>query len=171
MNRALLLNSNYMPLQFVNDRRGIKLLLKEKAEVISIWDEEIKFISGENFNYPAVLRLKNKVPQIYTKSGFSRSALIKRDGSNCQFCKKHLIGFEITIDHIVPRSKGGKSTFDNCVVACKPCNSRKGSKSLSEAKMTLISTPVDPKYFQFVKNLHHKDETLLWHDDWNNYLT
>lgn len=169
--RVLLLNSNYEPLQFIEDRRGIKLIFKDKVEVISNWDQEIN--TGCSMNYPSILRLKNKVPQIFLRSVFSRVAIIRRDQQSCQYCSKKLQGAEITIDHVLPKAQGGKSTFSNCVVACKPCNNRKADKTPQQVNMPLIKEPIDPKYFLSLKDFHSKTnkDTEEWNKSWNDYLT
>ncbi len=173
MFRILLLNDTYEPLTFITDKRGIKLIIKDKVDVISSWDESFKLLSGNQFVYPAILRLKTHVKKVLLKSEFSRVAIMRRDKNTCQYCGKMLVGQEITIDHILPSSRGGKSNFTNCVVACKPCNNKKNNRTPIEAEMPLLSTPVNPRFYQSLKDEKFENEYKKegWHSDWSLYLT
>lgn len=77
---------------------------------------------------------------------FSRRNLYRRDGYRCQYCGRNKPTSELSIDHVVPRSRGGRTTWENCVLSCIPCNVRKGSRSLAEARMTLCKAPERPRW-------------------------
>lgn len=172
MKRVLLLNSSYEPLQFITEKKTFKLLFKEdKVEVISHWPIEIKLISGKNFSYPSILRLKNHVKKVFIKTSFSRGAIVKRDKWTCQYCDTRLQNSQITIDHVLPKSHGGKSTFINCVVACQACNNKKANRTPDQAKMPLLRQPVDPKFVQGIKDHDHHDESNEdWNHEWDMYF-
>jgi 5-methylcytosine-specific restriction endonuclease McrA len=163
MRRTLLLNNSYEILDFVEDRRAIKLLLNEKVEVISAWEDIISY-SGGQFKFPSVVRLKRQVRTPNKGVSFSRRAVFRRDGNNCQYCGK---GKATTIDHIVPKFMGGKNEFLNCVAACVPCNQKKGRRSLPETGMKLMRQPTVPLF----SSLQYPDDNnLSWHEDWNFYF-
>ena len=164
--KVLLLNHSYEVLSFITERKAIRLIVKEKVEVLHSWiDGAIKYASGV-MNFPAVIRLKYLIKKSFSRRPpFSRRAVFKRDKNECQYCGQHLNSDSITIDHITPRSRGGKSTFENCVTSCKTCNKRKGHKSIEEAGLTLRIMPVAPKSYP-----HFVDADDAWNDEWNKYL-
>lgn len=127
-NTILVLNSDYTPINLASGRRAIVLLLKQKAQLLS----------------SRVIRLLNYVKIPFSKMMThkpSKSAIYKRDGNKCQYCgsTKHL-----TIDHIIPRSKGGGDTWLNLVVACSTCNTKKGDKYLEHSGLKLMRQPKAP---------------------------
>lgn len=164
--KTLLLNSSYEVLSFITERRMLKLLIKDKAEIISHWDDYISWKTGK-IKHPAILRLKHHVKRNFVNTNFSRFAIVKRDKSQCQYCDKKLMPSQITIDHVIPKSKKGATSFMNCVVSCHACNNKKGDKTLEQSGMVLLRKPTHPsftaKYF-----IHDNHEQ--WHSDWNDYL-
>lgn len=175
MKRSLLLNSNGEPLQFIDGIRAIKLLLKDRVEVAyglrgtpSYWDD---FISSPNkeMRLPAVLRLKYYVnKRTYKKPPrFQKKVLFNRDSWKCQYCGIELTYAAITVDHVQPQSRGGKTTWKNCVSACKKCNSLKGNKTPEEAEMKLLKQPIEPHV------LHYWDlsKSSSWHEDWTLFVS
>ena len=125
---VLVLNSSYEPLHFTNWKRAVVLLFKEKAKVIS----------------KRVIRLVNYVKISFHRTRIetpTRALIYKRDDFECQYCgsKKSL-----TIDHVIPRSKGGKDTWQNLVACCTSCNIRKGNKLLKDLDMNLRRQPTEP---------------------------
>lgn len=124
----LVLNASYEPLSFCDWKRAVVLLLKNKARALG----------------KRVIRLVNYIKLPYEKISQnkpSRTMIYKRDGHKCQYCgcTKNL-----TIDHIIPRSRGGEDTWENLVVACMPCNTRKSDKLLEETNLKLRSIPRQP---------------------------
>lgn len=166
MRKTLLLNAGYEALSFISEKRVIKLLFKEKAEIVSCWDHDLPW--GNNIlKYPSILKLKNYIRRKNIEISFSRAAVMKRDNYCCQYCGKKLLSNQITIDHVVPKALGGKTGFTNCVVCCKPCNIKKAAKTLTQAGMTLLKKPIYPSFspiFDFVDNRDH------WHSDWNGFI-
>lgn len=168
--RTLLLNNNYEPLTFLTEKRTLSFLAREflfndKVEIISTWDDDIK-IFNDTVNFPAILRLKSQIKRSYKPLSFSRKELLKRDNSSCQFCAKRLNDKDITIDHIIPKSKGGKTSFLNCVVSCLPCNSKKGNNLMEEVGMKLVKKPTHPILYSHDP---FRDKITSWHEDWNFY--
>jgi 5-methylcytosine-specific restriction endonuclease McrA len=164
--KILLLSSSYEPITFINERKTISLLLREKAEPVSYWENEKLGLPKAEY-LPSILRL-NKWYSINRKPGsFSRKIVFSRDNWTCQFCNTKLSQHDVTIDHVVPKSKGGKTNWTNCVTACKPCNRKKGDKSLEKSGLKLLSQPKPP-------SVHHfgffKSEKQEWHNDWHYYI-
>jgi 5-methylcytosine-specific restriction endonuclease McrA len=143
--KVLVLNATYEPLSFVSLKRAIVLVLKEKAEVIETVVERKLRAEQTSFPYPVVIRLITYVP-VPRRMGIplTRRSLLSRDHYTCQYCGA--TEQPLTIDHVVPRSRGGKTEWTNVVAACATCNRRKADKLLHEARMTLRSKPVKPTY-------------------------
>jgi len=124
----LVLNASYEPINFTNWKRAIVLLMKNKAQALG----------------RRVIRLVNYIKLPYEKlmqNKPSRAMIYKRDGHKCQYCGSTK---NLTIDHIIPRSRGGEDTWENLVVACMPCNTRKSDKLLEETNLKLASVPRKP---------------------------
>lgn len=161
--KVLLLNNNFEIISFVSERKAIKLFIKgNKVDVISTWPGiEIHYGAG-SFILPATLKLKYFIRKNYTQLNFSRKAVFKRDNLSCQYCGKCLKYSQATIDHIVPKSLGGQSTFTNCVTSCIACNNKKGNKMPEQVDMFLQSKPIAPARY-----MHFISDQDAWHDDWN----
>ena len=166
MKKALLLNASHEVLNFITDKKALKLIVKEKVEILSSWDETIHFANG-SMQLPAILRLKSLIRRNYFNSNFNRQALVKRDGSTCQYCEKLLSASQVTIDHVLPRSQNGITSFSNCVVACYTCNGYKGNRTPEQANMILLRKPVQPAFMFLFKGM---DKNEAWHKEWNNFL-
>ena len=164
--KTLLLNAGYEVLHFINDRKMLKLITKNKVEIISEWEEYIIWNSGK-MKHPSILKLKEHVRRNYFNSNFSRKALIKRDKSSCQYCSKKLTASQITIDHVLPRCQGGITSFINCVVSCQDCNSKKADKTPEQAKMALLKKPSHPT---FSSHYYVADPQEYWHPDWDQFM-
>jgi hypothetical protein len=172
MLQVLLLNADWSPIKFVSDIRAIKLILKGRAETIcldespSVW-EEFFFTTSTSFQVPATIRLLDRASIHVGPPRFRKKILYNRDSWTCQYCRKKLGRGSVTIDHVLPRCKGGKTTWKNCVVSCKQCNKEKGNKLLHETNMSLLRVPSEPKISHFW-DLH--DQTG-WHKDWYNFVS
>jgi len=164
--KTLLLNSNYEVLDFIDERKVIKFLIKEKAEVISHWHNEKIYLNKSNIYFPAIMRMRNIVKRRPIKKIiFSRKTILKRDSYQCQYCGYIDSRKNITVDHIVPRSRGGMNSFANCVAACRSCNIKKGNKTPEEAGMRLLREPFLPKDF-----IYFMPELNFWHEEWDFFL-
>lgn len=141
MSGALVLNATFEPLCIVTSRRALNLVLQTKAEMLSASDKCFRSASA-SYEAPSVVRLLTFVKVPYTtRVALNRRAVFARDGYRCQYCQ----AAAENIDHVVPRSRGGTHTWDNVVAACKPCNSRKEDRMLSEINMHLRRQPVTPR--------------------------
>ncbi len=167
---VLVLNRFYMAVHVVNVRRALGLVFRELAEIIHLeegsyanynfetWleistlraadkQQHEDWIQSVNFELqvPRVIRLLSydKVPRQTLR--FNRRNLFARDGNHCQYCGKVFPTSELSLDHVLPRSRGGEMSWENVVCACVACNVRKGGRTPQEARMKLIRAPIKPK--------------------------
>jgi 5-methylcytosine-specific restriction endonuclease McrA len=147
--QVLVLNASYEPLNVCSVRRAHVLVWKGKAEVVEELDRPLRAAST-TFSWPHVIRLVTyvRVPRAI-KRRISRRALFARDGWRCVYCGS--TGARLTLDHVLPRSRGGESSWENVVTACSPCNLRKGDRSLEEAGLTLRRVPKAPAPELFIQ--------------------
>jgi 5-methylcytosine-specific restriction endonuclease McrA len=137
VSRALVLNASYEPLCVVAARRALVLVLDDKAELVSATDREYHSARAA-FPEPSVVRLVTYVRVPYrTRVALNRRAIFLRDGHRCQYCG----AAAENIDHVVPRSRGGRHAWDNVVAACRPCNSHKEDRLLSEVTTMRLRRP------------------------------
>ncbi len=147
--RVLVLNASYEPLNVCSLRRAHVLVWKGKAEVLESQGRPLRS-SSSTFTRPHVIRLVTyvRVPRGVTKR-ISRRVLFARDGWKCVYCGTS--GNRLTLDHVVPRSRGGTSVWENVVTSCAPCNHRKGDRLLEETSMTLHAPPRPPTPVLFIR--------------------
>ena len=143
--RTLVLSQGYEPLKVIPWERAITLLFLGKIEVIEEYDHNIRSTSIV-IKMPAVVRLLSAFKRHKKKVKFSRINIFGRDGYKCQYCSKKGKLAELTYDHIVPKSRGGKTTWTNIVTCCEPCNSKKRDRTPNEAGMHLRSKPGQPNW-------------------------
>ncbi|HET9544008.1 MAG TPA: HNH endonuclease [Gaiellaceae bacterium] len=145
---VLVLNASYEPLNVCTVRRAHVLVFKGKAEVVEELGKPLRS-AAETFVWPHVIRLLSyvRVPKSVQRK-ISRRALFARDGWRCQYCGTD--SGKLTLDHVVPRSRGGESSWENVVTSCAPCNLRKGNRMLEEVGMRLHAPPRAPAPALFV---------------------
>ncbi|KAF9608294.1 hypothetical protein IFM89_008579 [Coptis chinensis] len=142
--RGLVLDISYRPINVVCWKRAICLEFMDKADVLEYYDQTVNSPSG-SFNIPAVLRVPNLLQVVKRRrirQHLSRKNIFFRDAFICQYCSSRE---SLTVDHVLPISRGGEWEWENLVTACAKCNSRKGQKTLEEANMKLIQVPKAPK--------------------------
>lgn len=150
MTHCILLNADYTFLNVVHWKRAICLQAKGKVEVLKDSAKTVRSSSGAVFKVPAVMRLIKLIRTLYrTGVAFCKKNVFIRDGFKCAYCGTARL--RLTIDHIIPKSRGGTSSFENCVAACKPCNIKKGHQTPREAKMYLNVRPVQPTISEFLR--------------------
>jgi len=167
---VLVLNRSFVAVHVTNVRRAITLLFRELAEVLDVeegqygaysfesWRElsalqatlehpDHDWIRGVGFSLraPRVIRLLDCDRGPRQGLRFNRRNVFARDGNQCQFCGRHFPTSELSLDHVVPRSRGGMTSWENIVCACVACNVRKGGRTPQEARMNLIRLPVKPR--------------------------
>ena len=140
MASALVLNATYEPISVVSARRALVLVLGEKADVVHSTDEAVRS-ERLTFHVPSVVRLRYYVRIPFgRRSALSRRGVFARDGHRCQYCGARAE----SIDHVHPRSRGGRHTWDNVVAACGRCNTAKRDRMLHETSMCLARRPMEP---------------------------
>ena len=165
-NRTLLLSQGFEPIKVISWQRAITLLTLGKVEVIEEYDAEIKAVSFV-IKAPAVVRLLRAFRRHAKPVKFSRVNIYARDGYRCQYCGIKCTIDKLTYDHVVPRSRGGKTSWENIVSCCYACNARKANRTPAEAKMALRTAPVRPAWIPAVQI---RVSTKSVPDAWRDYV-
>jgi 5-methylcytosine-specific restriction endonuclease McrA len=146
---VLVLNATYEPINVCTVRRAVVLVLKEKAELIEHGNWQLHSVTA-TMDRPVVIRLVSyvRIPRDTHRRKITRRAVFARDDWTCQYCGSRS---NLTVDHVVPRSKGGPSSWENIVASCAPCNRRKGSSSPRQVGMHLTREPRTPNPNVFIQ--------------------
>ena len=163
MSQTLVLNASYEPLNITTWRRAIILMLKGKAESL---EEDYSHTIHVEKKLPTVIRLLYYVKVPYREVTLSRKNILLRDNNSCQYCNYK--GKDLSIDHVIPRSRGGVDIWENVTTACLRCNVQKGNRTPEEANMPLIIKPYKPLSnlnFEATKQIHSGK-----HEDWRKYV-
>ena len=160
-NLTLILNASYLPLGVCNSKRAICLYFLDKVDILMNYDHHIHSPSMQ-MKVPSVVKLKKYVSFNSLDVVLNRKNLLLRDHSSCQYCGAKS---NLTIDHIIPKQKGGKDSWENLIIACSPCNSRKGSRTLLEANMKLMKVPKKPNRFMYFNQYINQEN-----EGWKEYL-
>lgn len=164
--RTLVLNAGYEPMQLISWQRALCLVLSQKAEVVAEYSAVVRSIS-RTMSLPSVVRLVSYA-RVVSRFGFvrcTRKNVLLRDTYQCQYCGVKCRPGAITIDHIVPRVRGGKTSWTNVVAACHPCNRKKGSRQLEKSGMVLMRAPRRPAWRELIDDTNREAAT-----DWLPYL-
>jgi 5-methylcytosine-specific restriction endonuclease McrA len=162
---VLVLNQNFEPLNVCNVKRALVLVLCGKAEVLELNHQTIHTPSL-SIRCPSVISLAHLIRRPHPRARLSRKEVFIRDNYTCQYCG--IRTRDLTLDHVVPRSKGGPHTWENLVSACRHCNHRKGGKSVAEARMKLARPPREPKSNIYQMVYRYMEGGPL--DEWLIYL-
>jgi len=161
--RVLVLNQSYEPITVCSPQKAMVMLFLTKAEMVAANDGKVIRTINNAYPLPSVIRLSNYIRVPYKKIVLTRRNILRRDNNQCQYCgsKKYLL----TIDHIIPKSRGGEDSWENLVAACVNCNNKKGNQTPEEAGMALIHKPMKPNHIiffrQYVNNVN---------SNWKPYL-
>lgn len=169
---ALVLNADFRPLSYFplslwSWQEAVKALFRDSVTVLSEYDTVVRSPSFE-FKLPSVLVLKEYVPTA-RKPAFTRFNVFLRDEWHCQYCGSKETTNELTFDHVIPKSRGGKTSWTNIVTACRPCNTEKGHKLPRECKMFPIMEPVQPSIFE-LQDKGRKFPPNFLHKSWGDFL-
>jgi 5-methylcytosine-specific restriction endonuclease McrA len=162
MSKVLVLNASYEPLNITGWRRAVILMLKGKAEQI---EHNGKYLYRD-FPLPTVIRLRQYVKVPYREIPLTRRNILNRDNHSCQYCG--YTGSDLTLDHVIPRSRGGIDSWENLTTACMRCNVKKGSRSPKEANLFLCNQPRRPH-----SSLHYEAASQInngTHAEWRKYV-
>ena len=162
--RVLVLNASYEPINVCTVRRAAVLVLKERAEMIERSHGELH---SEHLalQRPCVIRLMRyvRIPRDVHRRKITRKAVLARDAWTCQYCGRQATG--LTVDHVIPRSRGGESVWENIVASCAPCNRKKGNRTPHEARMQPARIPKPPGPNVFIRIAAPRVPTA-----WEQYL-
>ncbi len=143
---TLVLDLSNRPIGFVSWQRAVKMYWEDRAEIVKEDPNVFLHSPSIEMNMPRVIKAKNYViKRLKLSVPFSRRNIALRDNSQCQYCARILHSHEYTLDHVIPRSKGGLSTWTNLVLCCIKCNKQKNNHTLAQAGMTLLRVPREPK--------------------------
>lgn len=156
---VLVLNQNYEPLNVCQTQRAVVLLISGKAEIVVNSRGYIRTPSAQ-FPRPSVIRLAHQVRRERPRVKLSRRAIFRRDHFTCQYCG--IQSNHLTIDHIIPRHRGGNHTWENVVSACPSCNRHKGGKTLEEVRMALRHPAAEPSASTYSLFGHYLTEYRDW---------
>lgn len=161
--RVLILNQSYEPISVCSAKKALMLMFLTKAELVEQRSTHVVRTVRTNYPFPSVIRLCAYLRVPFRKIELSRKNILRRDGMRCQYCgTQHP---PLTVDHVIPRSRGGNDTWENLTAACIRCNNRKGNRTPDEAGMRLLSPPKKPHHVLFLK--HHLGKI---DDTWRPYL-
>ncbi|NOT76772.1 MAG: HNH endonuclease [Cyclobacteriaceae bacterium] len=160
--RVLVLNQDFSPLMVCSVERAFILVYLNKSEMIrSANGHKIHSIT-RSFPMPSVIRLNRYVNAPYKGVNLTRQNIFKRDNFECQYCGTKR---DLTLDHVIPSSRGGAHSWLNLVAACKKCNAKKGDYSLEEAQMTMRTRPFKPSYTLFLRDISGMKQ-----EEWDEFL-
>lgn len=160
--KILVLNSDYQAISVVSLKRGFQLVFGEKAETVET--SKHTFLRSEKDIWPAptVIRIKKYVKVPMRGVPLNRLNIFRRDGFSCLYCGSKK---ELTLDHVLPRSRGGGDSWKNLATCCGACNLKKGDRTPEEAKMPLRYEPYRPSFIMYIKNL-----TNMVEESWKPYI-
>ena len=148
MDKVLVLNSDYTPINVTTVIRGFVLVSKGKAEILKSAENPI-VTEYKTFIRPIIIRLLNYVKYRVRNLKINRNRIFKRDANQCVYCGSRK---NLTIDHVIPKSRGGDNSWTNLATCCSPCNRKKGDKTPEEANMKLMVKPYEPTLFSEIIN-------------------
>lgn len=143
--KALLLDASYYPIQIVDWKKAMILFFTGRAEVIEHHDDIKINSTSDSFKLPKVMRLFQNFRN-FAQVKFNRQNVFFRDKHKCQYCGDRFEKKGLTFDHVMPKSRGGATSWENIVTCCHACNNKKADRTPEEARMPLITKPVQPKW-------------------------
>ncbi len=158
---------NYFPLSLCSWQEAVKSVFLERVNVVSEYDHAIHSPSME-MRQPSVISLKDYV-NLSRRPAFTRFNVFLRDRFGCQYCGYDFATQDLTFDHLVPRSRGGRTEWTNVVAACAPCNLRKANKLAKEAGMRILRKPYQPTNHQ-LQQMGRKFPPNYLHESWRDFL-
>lgn len=160
--RVLVLNQNYEPMWVTSARRAVVLIFREKAEIVE-HNHAVVRSANTSMPLPSIVRLSRYIRVPQRRVMFSRKNVMRRDRQQCQYCGA--THGDMTVDHVIPKVRGGQETWENLVCACMPCNTKKGDRTPKEAGMPLLKKPRRPGYLFYIQHLARSVD-----DRWRPYL-
>ena len=159
---VLLLNATYEPLNVINVKRALRLMLTRKADSVEAAGQMVHSIT-RSFPLPLVVRLAYYIKRPNQRVKFTKRTVLARDRYTCQYCGQQTR--DLTLDHVIPRTMKGETIWINVVAACRKCNGVKGGRSLKEAGMKLLRQPKEPRFLPYLRLMKNSYQRL-----WDKYL-
>jgi len=159
---VLVLNQDYRALTVCSVERATVLVLLQKAELVEAESGRWIRSPSNRVPWPSIVRLRAYVSIPFKRITLTRKNVMRRDRNRCQYCGNR---DRLTIDHVMPRSRGGRDTWENLVTACVPCNNRKGNRTPEEANLVLRRRPFRPSHVMYIR-----DYVGTLDDTWKPYL-
>lgn len=157
-----MLNQSYEPISICSAKKAQLLLYLTKAEMVAKSDGRVIRTVQKNYPLPSVIKLSRYLRLPYKRVELSRRNILRRDSHTCQYCGSHS---ELTVDHVIPKSRAGSDSWENLITACRKCNNKKGNRTPEEAKMPMRKKPEKPHYILFFKQTAGNVE-----DSWRPFL-
>lgn len=166
--QTLVLDQGYQPINTVPWTKAMLYIAKGKVDVLEEYEQEVHF----NLGMPAVVRIRHKIDAQKKRIKFSRQNVLARDRFRCQYCGASGRDVVLTFDHVIPRSRGGRTEWSNIVMACQECNATKADRTPKEAGMRLRTQPVRPTWVPIfnVALRNVADVPTEWRDYWTAEL-
>ncbi|MFA5592394.1 MAG: HNH endonuclease [Micavibrio sp.] len=169
---ALVLNADFRPLSYFplslwSWQEAVKAVFRDSVTVLSEYEKVVRSPSLE-FKLPSVLVLKDYIPAA-RKPAFTRFNVFLRDEWHCQYCGSAFRTKDLTFDHVIPKSRGGRTSWANIVTACRPCNTRKGHEMPGECRMFPVTKPQEPTIFE-LQDKGRKFPPHFLHKSWGDFL-
>lgn len=157
------MNQSYEPITVCNIKKAVVLIYLGKAQLVI--DDKRKVIHSVTAQYPwpSIIRLSRYVNVPYKKVVLTRKNILRRDSYRCAYCGRS--DLPLTIDHIIPKARGGNDSWENLISACTLCNNKKGDRTPHEANMNLLTKPFKPSHIMFIKNVVGKVD-----ENWKPYM-
>ena len=165
MEQVLLLNQSYEPISIIGWKKAITLVALEKVEIVEEYQRKVrsKYLT---MKMPAVIRLLKMFRRPRKRVKFNRQNILLRDRFYCQYCKQQFPVKELTYDHVIPRSRGGKTCWENIVTCCNSCNTKKGNRMPQEVNMKVYRQPTRPDWIPiFIASLSQQ----VIPEPWKNF--
>jgi 5-methylcytosine-specific restriction endonuclease McrA len=162
-NKVLILNQDFSALGICSVSKAFLLVYLNKAELVAESSSHFLRTVSMSFPMPTVIRLNRYIHLPYKGVMMTRQNIFKRDGHSCVYCGRHE---ELTLDHVMPKSRRGRTSWDNLVTACKRCNAKKGDFTPEEAQMAMRHKPFKPTFLMFLRDYSGATE-----ESWMPFLT
>jgi 5-methylcytosine-specific restriction endonuclease McrA len=161
MASVLLLDSTYEPLRIISWEDAMQMVVTGDGEIIEVHEDKVIRSATQEWKMPSVVRQFKKFKRV-GEVNFNRINVFMRDSFTCQYCTVKKKACHLTFDHVLPRDQGGKTTWENIVAACKPCNSFKDNRTPEQAKMKLLKKPERPKWLPYQMSVRMKKVPDKW---------
>lgn len=167
--KVLTLSHTYEPLGVISWEKAIHLIFSGKVQTLAEYEQKV---SSPTFTMkiPSVIVFKSTKRNKIKSARFSRKNVWVRDEGKCQYCGQHVSPDSYTLDHIIPKTRGGGTNWTNVVTCCYTCNQKKGDKSLQQSGMKLLKPVVKPQFLPYTQNVEFHIDTKQLPDEWKYWL-